>query len=135
MTGIVLVTHGNLGQSLLATATLIFKKEPARVVAITINADENTEILLQRIKQAIKSVKQQNGTLILTDMFGGSPSNLSYCFLKDKNIEVLSGVNLPILLKALELREDQDITSLADLVAEYGQKSIVLASNILKGNK
>ena len=75
------------------------------------------------------------GVIILTDMFGGTPSNLSYSFLEEGKVEVLSGVNLPILIKAVTCRKDLKLTELASTLESYGKKSISLASSILKGNK
>ncbi|MCJ7830241.1 MAG: PTS fructose transporter subunit IIA, partial [Desulfobacterales bacterium] len=72
---------------------------------------------------------------ILTDMFGGTPSNLSYSFLEEGQIEVLSGVNLSILLKAVDARRKESLSDLAKTLEEYGKRSISLASGILKGNK
>jgi len=73
--------------------------------------------------------------LILTDMFGGTPSNLSYSFLEEGRIEVLSGVNLPIVIKAAQAREKMGLGELAATLEMFGKKSISLASGILKGNK
>ena len=73
--------------------------------------------------------------LILTDMFGGTPSNLSYTFLEEGRVEVVSGVNLPMLVKALNTRGKQDLANLAATVEAFGKKSISMASGILKGNK
>ncbi len=78
---------------------------------------------------------QKVGILILTDMFGGTPSNLSYSFLEEGRVEVISGVNLPILIKASETRKDLPLDKLAQALEAYGKKSITLASGILKGNK
>jgi len=71
----------------------------------------------------------------LTDMFGGSPSNISYSFLEEGRVEVLSGVNLPVLVKAVKVRDNMSIGELALAVEQFGKKSISLASGILKGNK
>ena len=73
--------------------------------------------------------------LILTDMFGGTPSNLSYSFLEEGRVEVISGVNLPILIKAVSLRKEKGLFELAEYLEGFGKKSISLASGILKGNK
>jgi PTS system mannose-specific IIA component len=72
---------------------------------------------------------------MMTDMFGGTPSNLSYSFLEEGRIEVISGVNLPILIKAVNCREKMDLSELAETLESYGKRSISLASSILKGNK
>ncbi len=72
---------------------------------------------------------------MLTDMFGGTPSNLSYSFLQEGRVEVISGVNLPILIKAVNTRKDMELSTLAESLEDFGKKSISLASGILKGNK
>jgi PTS system mannose-specific IIA component len=89
----------------------------------------------KKIIEGIKKVDQKKGILLLTDMFGGTPSNLSYSFLEEGKMEVISGVNLPMLIKAIESREDVALDKLAQTLEAYGQKSISLASRILKGNK
>jgi PTS system mannose-specific IIA component len=80
-------------------------------------------------------VDNRQGVLILTDMFGGTPSNLSYSFLEEGHIEVLSGVNLPILVKAVGARSEKNLTELAENLVNFGKRSVSLASGILKGNK
>ena len=88
-----------------------------------------------KIADGIKQLKSDEGVLILTDMFGGTPSNLSYSFLEEGRIEVISGVNLPILIRASSARKNQSLVELAANLEAFGKKSISLASGILKGNK
>ena len=95
----------------------------------------NAEVLREKIEKAIKKVRQDQGVLILTDMFGGTPSNLSYSFLEDGKVEVLSGVNLPMLIKANSARQEKRLSDLALTLEVFGKRSISLASGILKGNK
>ncbi len=136
MVGIVIVTHGMLGDALVETAELIFGSKPESIISVSINLTENVEKLRKKINTAIKSVDSNKGILILTDMFGGTPSNLSYSFLEEGRIEVISGVNLPVLLKAINLRKkDMDLHQVAKTIETYGKKSISLASSILKGEK
>jgi len=136
MVGIVIVTHGQLGDALVETAEIIFGSTPEFVLPVSINLTENVEKLRKKINSAIKSVDSNKGILILTDMFGGTPSNLSYSFLEEGRIEVISGVNLPVLLKAINLRKkDMDLYQMAKTIETYGKKSISLASSILKGEK
>jgi len=136
MVGIVIVTHGKLGDALVETAELIFSSKPESIISVSINLTENVEKLRKKINTAIKSVDSNKGILILTDMFGGTPSNLSYSFLEEGRIEVISGVNLPVLLKAINLRKkDMDLHQVAKTIETYGKKSISLASSILKGEK
>lgn len=136
MLGIIIVTHGKLGEILIETSEIILNSKPEAVVSVSINLAENVEKLRQKIESAIKSVNGNKGILILTDMFGGTPSNLSYSFLEEGRIEVISGVNLPVLLKAINLRNKiMEIHQMAKTIEDYGKKSISLASDILKGNK
>lgn len=135
MIGIVIVTHGRLGDSLVETAEFILGSRIEAITAVSININEAPDELRGKIVRGIKTVSRKKGTLILTDMFGGTPSNLSYSFLEEGKIEVLSGVNLPILLKAVNSREKMELTKLSEILEIYGKKSISLASGILKGNK
>lgn len=136
MLGIVIVTHGKLGEILIETSEIILNSKQDAVASVSINLAENVEKLRQKIETAIKSVNSNKGILILTDMFGGTPSNLSYSFLEEGRIEVISGVNLPVLLKAINLRnKTMEIHQMAKTIEDYGKKSISLASDILKGNK
>jgi len=92
-------------------------------------------ICIINLKAALKKLKADGGVLLLTDMFGGTPSNLSYSFLEDGRIEVISGVNLPMVIKAVNMRQEKSLTELAEFLESFGKKSISLASGILKGNK
>ncbi|MCD4764315.1 MAG: PTS fructose transporter subunit IIA [Desulfobacterales bacterium] len=135
MIGIVITTHCNLGDALIDAAEFILGKRPEAMVSVSIDLNENAEILRKKIAEGIKKVDQKKGVLILTDMFGGTPSNLSYSFLEEGHVEVLSGVNLPILIRAANIRDDEDLSSLVVNLEAFGKKSISLASGILKGNK
>jgi PTS system mannose-specific IIA component len=136
MIGIVIVTHGQLGDALIEAAEFIIGNRPEAIESISINLSENAEKLRAKIAQGIKKVEGQEGILILTDMFGGTPSNLSYSFLEEGHIEVLSGVNLPTLIQAASLRDkNMKLGELAANLEVFGKKSISLASGILKGNK
>ena len=135
MIGIVVVTHKQLGDALIDAAEFILGARPDRVVSVSININENADKLRGKISEGIKNVNMKKGVLILTDMFGGTPSNLSYSFLEEGRTEVISGVNLPMLIKAINTRKDMDISKLSQCIETYGKKSISLASSILKGNK
>lgn len=135
MIGIVITTHCNLGDALIDAVEFILGKRPEAMVSVSIDLNENAEILRKKIVEGIKKVDQKKGVLILTDMFGGTPSNLSYSFLEEGHVEVLSGVNLPILIRAANIRDDEDLSSLVVNLEAFGKKSISLASGILKGNK
>lgn len=135
MIGIVIVTHCQLGEALIEAAEFIIGERPGSLESVSIDLSENAEKLRNKISQGIKKVERQEGVLILTDMFGGTPSNLSYSFLEEGRIEVLSGVNLPVLIQAANMREKMKLDQLASNLESFGKKSISLASGILKGNK
>jgi PTS system mannose-specific IIA component len=135
MIGIVIVTHSHLGDALIEAAQFIIGKRPEALVSVSIDLNESADMLRTKIDGGIKKVKSEDGVLILTDMFGGTPSNLSYSFLEEGRIEVISGVNLPILIQAANIRNKMGLAKLAVKLEEFGKKSISLASGILKGNK
>ncbi|MGD8656598.1 MAG: PTS fructose transporter subunit IIA [Desulfobacterales bacterium] len=135
MIGIVIVTHSQLGDALIEAAEFIIGKKSEALVSVSIDLNESADVLRAKIAKGIKKVKSKDGVLILTDMFGGTPSNLSYSFLEEGQIEVISGVNLPILIQAVNTRKKMDLDKLAVKLEKFGKKSISLASSILKGNK
>ena len=109
MIGIVIVTHCKLGEALIEAAEFIMGSRPEALESVSIDLNENAEKLRNKISRGIKNVNGQEGVLILTDMFGGTPSNLSYSFLEEGRIEVLSGVNLPILIQAASMRKKKKL--------------------------
>ena len=133
MVGIVIVTHLKLGEELLAVAELIVGKLK-QFQAVSINPKEGVEEIKERISEAIRRVDKGKGILILTDMFGGTPSNICLSFLGEWKIEVITGVNLPMLLKLSTYEGEGDLVELAQFIKTYGQKNINLASEILKKN-
>jgi PTS system mannose-specific IIA component len=135
MIGILLVTHPKLGEALIETAEFIIGSRPDGVKALSIDINENAEDLRRRITAGIKAVDANRGILIMTDMFGGTPSNLSYSLLEEGRVEVISGVNLPMLIRAVNHREKKDLDELVQDLEVFGKKSISLASGLLKGNK
>jgi PTS system mannose-specific IIA component len=135
MIGIVIVTHRELGDALVGAAEFIIGSQPESIESISIDLSENAEKLRQKIDRGIKQVMGEEGVIILTDMFGGTPSNLAYSFLEEGRIDVLSGVNLPILIQAINMRKKLKLDQLAANLEAFGKRSISLASGILKGNK
>ncbi len=131
MVGIVIVTHGELAYQLLETAKSIVG-DANQVKTLSITADKDIEKTRQELSDAIQSVDSGEGVLILTDMFGGTPSNMSLSFLNEKKVEVVTGVNLPMLIKLLSMQEKNDLYSLAKQIEVYGKNNIYLASEILK---
>jgi mannose PTS system EIIA component len=130
MIGIVIVTHGELGTELLRTAQEIVGKFPG-VEAVSIQAPEQIEKARKKIEAALHRVNDGSGVLILTDLFGGTPSNLVLSYLEAGRLEVVTGVNLPMLMKLPSLREERDLRALADNLAKYGQRNILVASEFL----
>ena len=135
MIGILIVTHSSLGDALIEAAALIIGRRPEAPAAVSIDLTHNVDRMRQKIADGLRNVRASKGALILTDMFGGTPSNLSYSFLEEGRVEVISGVNLPIVIKALNTRGKKTLPELAVELEAYGKKSISLASGILKGNK
>ncbi|MDD5476269.1 MAG: PTS sugar transporter subunit IIA [Syntrophales bacterium] len=130
MIGVVVMTHGNLGKELIRAAELI-KGELKGVIPVTVDATKGVDELKKETTAAIKKSDAGAGVLILTDLFGGTPSNISLSFLKKDKVEVVTGVNLPMLLKVPNAQGEMSLYEFADYIAEYGKKNIYLASAIL----
>ncbi len=135
MIGIVVVTHSGLGEALIEAAEMILEGPLGAATAVSVDLSQSAEQMRKKISTGIKTVDQGRGVVILTDMFGGTPSNLSLSFLEEGRIEVLTGVNLPVVIRAAKMRKDKDLSELAESLQTYGRKSISLASGVLKGNK
>jgi PTS system mannose-specific IIA component len=135
MIGIVIVTHTGLGEALVETAESILETPLEAAAAVSVDLKHSAEKLRKKIGDGIKAVDQGDGVIILTDMFGGTPSNLSLSFLEEGRIDVLTGVNLPVLIRAAKTRKGSNFAELAQSLQAYGKKSISLASGVLKGNK
>jgi mannose PTS system EIIA component len=134
MTGLVVVAHFNLAKEMVAATELIVGKQK-QFEAVGIFPDENVDVVKEKIVQALKKVNSGAGVIILTDMFGGTPSNISLSFLEEGKVEVVAGVNLPMLIKLVAFRENKEINELAHYITEYGQKNIYLATDVLKARK
>lgn len=130
MIGTLVITHGCLAEELIRAAEMI-KGEQKGILAVSVDATKGLNDIKKEITSAIKKVDQGMGVLILTDLFGGTPSNISLSFLQDKRIEVVTGVNLPMLLKLSDLREETELYRFAETIRNYGIKNIHLASEIL----
>jgi PTS system mannose-specific IIA component len=130
MIGLVIVTHGSLGHELLKTAEFIIGGLEG-CLPVSIDSVRSPESLREAVGTAIKTLDRGAGVLVLTDMFGGTPSNISLSFLEEGRVEVLSGVNLPILLKAVQLRDRAILSEAAQTIGEYGRKSINVAGELL----
>ena len=135
MIGIVIVTHSGLGEALIDAAECVLDAPLEATTAVSVDLKHSADQMRAKIVAGIKTVDQGDGVIILTDMFGGTPSNLSLSFLEEGRIDVLTGVNLPVLIRAEKMRKDNDLGVLAEDIQVYGKKSISLASGVLKGNK
>jgi mannose PTS system EIIA component len=133
MIGVVVVTHGQLATELLNAAETIVGELP-RFTAVSIGWHEDTEDARSEIANAVVRVNGDTGVLILTDMFGGTPSNLAMTFLGDR-VEVITGVNLPMLIKLANLAEQADLLTAAREIREQGRTAIWVASDLLRGEK
>lgn len=134
MIGVLIITHGNLGRELIHAAEMI-KGPLESVIFVSVDSIKGVEELKKEITTAIKKVDTGTGVIILTDLFGGTPSNISLSFLKEGKVEVVTGVNLPMLLK-LDARKEKKLDALASFLRDYGRKNIYLASEVLnKGVK
>lgn len=130
MIGVLITTHGNLGSELIKAAELI-RGSLKGALHVSIDQTKGVEEIKREISSGIKKLDHGKGVLILTDLFGGTPSNISLSFLKEGKVEVITGVNLPMLLKLPDIREDVSLKEFSQLVKDYGVKNISLASEIL----
>jgi mannose PTS system EIIA component len=130
MVGILIVTHGRLAQELVETTKTIVGKNIDHIIPISVGWNDDMADIQKTISSAIAKVDQGKGVLILTDMFGGTPSNISLSFLSDK-VEIITGVNLPMLIKIVNVGDRYNLKDLSRLIHEQGKKSIYLASEIL----
>jgi len=134
MIGIVVVAHFNLAREMVAATELIVGKlEQFKDVGIV--PDEDVDKIRKQLIDALKKVDSGDGVIILTDMFGGTPSNISLSFLEEGKVEVVSGVNLPMLIKLATFRQGKELRELANFIAGYGKKNIYLATDVLNGRK
>jgi PTS system mannose-specific IIA component len=132
--GVVVVTHGQLANELVNAAEMIVGDLP-QFAAVSIGWHDEVNDARADIANAIARVQGDGGVLILTDMFGGTPSNLGLTFLEANRVEVITGVNLPMLIKLASLRGSQDLQSAAREMREHGRNAIWVASDLLKGEK
>jgi PTS system mannose-specific IIA component len=131
MIGILLVTHGKLAAELRAAA-LTIQPEIAAIVAVALEWNEIGEDARERIAAGLAEADRGEGAVILTDMFGGTPTNLTLSFLKKDRVEIVTGVNLPMVLKCATLQDSgKPVGEIARLARDRGQRSICVASDLL----
>lgn len=131
MIGGLIVSHGKLAEELLNALTIIIG-EAVNIEAISIGWYDDVEESKKRISQSLKKIDQKNGVVVFTDMFGGTASNLSFSFLRDNRVDIITGVNLPMLIKFVSLQRSNNLKEVAKKVYEQGRKNIHLASALLK---
>ncbi len=132
MIGMVLVTHGRLADEFIA-ATEHVVGEQKNVRAISIGPDDDMEQRRNDILAAVATVNEGDGVIVLTDMFGGTPSNLAISVMDQGNVEVIAGMNLPMLIKLASVRETAKLREAAEIAQESGRKYINIASAVLAG--
>ena len=132
--GVVVVTHGQLATELVNAAEMIVGDLP-RFAAVSIGWHDDVEQARGEIAQAIARLDGGEGVIVLTDMFGGTPSNLAMSLLEEGRVEVVTGVNLPILIKLANLRETVGLREVARRIREDGRNAIWVASDLLQGEK
>ncbi|HDT13117.1 MAG TPA: hypothetical protein ENO03_02045 [Candidatus Aminicenantes bacterium] len=131
MIGGIIVCHGRMAEELLNALSIILGEAP-NIEAISIGWYDDVEDSKKRINQSLKRVDQKSGVVIFTDMFGGTPSNLSFSFYKENSVEIVTGVNLPMLIKFVSLQRANKLRDVARKSVDQGKKNIHLVSALLK---
>ena len=134
MIGVVVVTHGQLATELLNAAETIVGELP-QFAAVSIGWHDDVEQAREEIARAIARLEAERGVIVLTDMFGGTPSNLAITLLEEGRVEVVTGVNLPMLIKLAGLKEAGDLREVARRIREDGRTAIWVASDLLRGER
>jgi mannose PTS system EIIA component len=130
--GVLVVAHGDLG-SVLAKLVEKILGAPLRIETVSVGWDDDVEESRRRVADAVQRADQGRGVLILTDMFGGTPTNVALPFLKERDVEIVTGVNLPMLVKVPDVRrEPGSLRAAADRLRDVGQRAIQLATHYLE---
>ena len=132
MIGLVLVTHGQLASQFVAAMEHVVGPQE-HVVSICIGPDDDMEQRRRYILEAVDLVDKDDGVILLTDMFGGTPSNLAISIMDKAKVEVIAGINLPMLIKLASVREQMSLSEAVDKAQESGRKYISVASKVLAG--
>ena len=130
--GIIIVSHGKYGAALLKTAEEILGPQ-SDCVSISVDVAHDVEESVRRLNDAAERLNHGEGALVLTDMFGGTPSNIALSLPKKYRVEVVTGANLPMLLKVFENRGTADLQDLATMAGEAGKAGIVVTGQIMRG--
>ena len=132
--GGVIVSHGQLANELLAAAETVVG-EISHVTAVSIGWHDDVDMAKSEVDRAIRSVSRGAGVLVMTDMFGGTPTNIAAMFLTPGEVELVTGVNLPMLIKLARPPKESDLLTLAREMREHGRNAIWVASDLLRGEK
>jgi PTS system mannose-specific IIA component len=132
MIGIVIITHGGLATEFRAALEHVVGPQ-AQLETLSIGPEDNRELRRQELIEAVRRADTGSGVVILSDMFGGTPSNLAISVMEDTGAEVLAGVNLPMLVRLASVRRDKQLAQAVDLAKEAGRKYISVASQVLAG--
>ena len=130
MIGLVIVTHGRLGEELINALEHVVGPQ-ANIAAVCIGPDDDMEQRRTQILDSVANAEEGNGVVLLTDMFGGTPSNLAISIMDRANVEVIAGVNLPMLIKLASVRQTESLEEAAQSAQEAGRKYINIASRLL----
>jgi len=131
--GMVLVTHGRLATELVAALEHVVGAQ-RNVAAVCIGPDDDMEQRRKEILDQVAKVNDGSGVVVLTDMFGGTPSNLAISIMDKAKVEIIAGVNLPMLIKLASVRQNQDLSHAVDSAQDAGRKYINVASRLLNGD-
>lgn len=132
--GGVIVSHGRVANELLSAAETVVG-EMDHIAAVSIGWHDDVELAKNEIERAIKRVSQGAGVLLLTDMFGGTPTNISAMFLKDGEVEIVTGVNLPMVIKLASFNKEVGLSEVAKEVEDQGKQAIYRTSALLEPQK
>ena len=133
MIGIIVISHGNFADELISAVNFVLSGKPAiKMVGMNLDTTIDFDAFKKELKKTIKKVDKGNGVLLVTDMFGGTPSNISLTFLEENKVEVISGVNLPMLIKLATISEDTSLSDSVEIAEKAGRDNIIVASKLIK---
>ena len=134
MAAVLVITHGNLAEELVKAVRRIVG-EVGRLAPLTIGWDDDVAAARRKVEEAIRELDEGDGVVLLTDMFGGTQTNISLSFLEKGKVEIVTGVNLPMLIKYTNVRGPLKLEELAGRLSEQGRRSIQVASELLRGGE
>ena len=135
MIGVVICCHGKMGEGMRDAAEMIVGAQE-QLAVVSVNPGDNGTEILESLTEAFKEVDDGQGVLLLTDLFGGTPTNIGCALLSEATVEVVTGFNLPLLIKAITSRNNgADLAKLAREASEYGRRHISVAGELLHGEK